>query len=103
MPAETETSAWEQSDNVFLLSLIVSQVMAALGTLINELRSVHSLGAVSNIGMNLGTRFGPEILALYVVDRTFRAIASKLFLLFRRISGRGKAGSDERSNSQETS
>ncbi len=77
--------------------------MAALGTLIHELRSIHSLGAVSSIGMNLGTRYGPEILALYVVDRTFRAIASKMSLLFRRLSGRSKAGSDERSNSQEIS
>lgn len=66
----------------------MSEASVVLDEFIHVLRSMPDLGTMQAIGMNLGTRFGPEIIVLYIMDRTFRSVASKLSPLLGRLRRR---------------
>ncbi len=81
----------------------MSEASVVLDVFMHVLRSVPNLGTMPAIGMNLGTRFGPEIVVLYIMDRTFRSVASKLSPLLRRKLSQNNGGDGHLPESQKPS
>jgi hypothetical protein len=81
-----------QGVKLYFLSFIMSYVAKLLSTLMQILGSLPSFGAISVIGLRLGTKFGPDIILLYVMDRIVKSAASRLKMLFRHRSGRSNEG-----------
>ena len=85
------------------ISFVMFQADSVLRSVYRLLARMPSPGSLPVIGLRIGSKFGPDIIVLYVLDRAVKSVVSKLSPIFRRSSRRNNENEGKLPGSNESS